>query len=178
MGGVRRVFPAEANLLNISRSNHRIPTRDDRGEISSRTTDERVLVLRNGVVDDFRPPDSTPGDMNEGGELLVSYLSEGEGYRIAVYSRGKLTDLNTLIDPEADLLLKSADDSDKQGQIVAHSCDRSGMFCYGSVLLSPVPVVAGPSAAVLLLAGLALVAGLRRRIARQAIRDIAVRHAA
>lgn len=135
-------------------------------------------MLRNGVVDDVGPPDSTPGDMNEGGELLVSYLSKGEGYRTAVYSRGKLIDLNMLIDPEADLLLKSADDSDNQGQIVAHSCDRTGVFWYGSVLPSPVPVVAGPSAAVLLLAGLALVAGRRRRIARQAIRDIVARSAA
>ncbi|QYG02807.1 PEP-CTERM sorting domain-containing protein [Massilia sp. NP310] len=40
------------------------------------------------------------------------------------------------------------------------------------------PVVAEPSAAVLLLAGLALMAGRRRRIARQAIYDIAARRAA
>lgn len=231
---------------------------NDRGEIAARTTDGRALVLRNGVVDDFGPPHSAPGDMNEGGELLVSYLSEGEGYRTAVYSRGKLTDLpryggrqlygsaindagwitghfmtadgrnhaflydgttvtdldpdagnalgydidnagevvgvaddravlyadgglidlNTLIDPEADLLLKSADDSNSQGQVLAHSCDRSGVFCYGSVLLSPVPAVPEPSAAVLLSAGLALVAGRRRRIERQAIYEIAARRAA
>jgi len=214
---------------------------NDRGEIAARTADGRALVLRNGVVDDFGPPDSIPGDLNDRGELLVSYLAEGEGYRTAVYSSGALTDLpryggqqlygnaindagwitgylmtadgrthallydgattahldpdaanatgydindlgevagvaddravmyangevidlNTLIDPEADLLLKSADENNDRGQILAHSCDRSGVFCYGSVLLSPVPAIPEPSAAVMLLAGLALVA--RRR---------------
>lgn len=184
---------------------------------------------------------SIQGDLNERGELLVSYLTEGEGDRTAVYSNGKLTDLpryggqqlysnaindagrvtgyfmtaegrthaflydgatttdldpdavnatghdinnlgevagvangravlyadgevidlDTLIDPEADLLLKSADDNNNRGQILAHSCDRSGVFCYGSVLLSPVPAIPEPSAPLMLPAGLALVA--RRR---------------
>lgn len=66
---------------------------NDRGEIAARTADGRALALRNGVVNDFGPPGSIPGDMNERGELLVSYLVEGEGERSAVYSRGKLTDL-------------------------------------------------------------------------------------
>lgn len=112
-------------------------------------------------------------DINNAGEV-VGVADD----RAVLYADGGLFDLNTLIDPEADLLLKSADDSNNQGQILAHRCDRSGVFCYGSVLLSRVPVVAEPSAAMLLLAGLALMAGRRCRIARQAIYDIAARRAA
>jgi len=46
-----------------------------------------------GVLDDFGPQNSAPGDLNQRGELLVEYLSDGLGYRTGVYRDGTLTDL-------------------------------------------------------------------------------------
>jgi hypothetical protein len=67
-----------------------------------------------------------------------------------------MTDLNTLIDPHADLLLTSAFDINNRGQILANSCDRTGVFCYGTVLLSPIPAVPEPPGVLMLLAALGL----------------------
>ncbi len=50
-------------------------------------------MLCSGLVDDFGPPDSILGDLDERGELLESYLAEGEGDRTAVYRSGALSDL-------------------------------------------------------------------------------------
>ena len=218
---------------------------NDRGEIAARTVDFRAAVLRNGVVDDFGPQNSAPGDMNGRGELLVDYFGDGLGYRSAVYSEGTLTDLprmggrqvfgqaindagwvtcyftsvqgrnhafvwdgdtftnltpwasnsfgydinglgqvvgvadgraflyadgalidlNTRIDRSADLLLISADEINDRGQILAQSCDRTGVFCYGSTLLTPVPGVPEPGFVAMLSVGLAL-RGLGRRAVR------------
>lgn len=213
-----------------------------RGEIAAQTRDSRAAVLKDGIVHDFGPPNSTPGDMNERGELLVEYYSEAGGYHTAVYrdgalfdlpriggrqvfgqaindagwvtgyfttaegrnhaflwdggtvtdltpgagngfgydinsagqvvgvvddraflyADGQLIDLNTRIDPGADLLLKSADEINDRTQILSHSCDRSGVFCYGSVLLNPVPAVPEPPLIAILPVGLALLYSRRR----------------
>lgn len=50
-------------------------------------------MLCSGLVGDFGPPDSILGDLNERGELLISYLAEGKGDRTAVYRSGALSDL-------------------------------------------------------------------------------------
>lgn len=216
---------------------------NDRGEIAARTADFRAAVLRDGVVDDFGPQNSAPGDMNARGELLVEYFGDGLGYRTAVYRDGTLTDLprsggmqffgqaindagwvtgyftsaegrthafvwdgqtytnltpwaasgfgydinnlgqvvgvadnraflyadgelidlNTRIDPGADLLLVSASDINDRTQILSHSCDRAGVFCYGSMLLDPVPAIPEPSPISMALVGLALLSGRRLR---------------
>jgi probable HAF family extracellular repeat protein len=95
-------------------------------------------------------------DINNLGQVV------GEvGGRAFLYDDGQMTDLNTLIDPHADLLLTSAFDINERGQILSRSCDRTGVFCYGTVLLSPVPAVPEPSIAVMLIAGLGLM-GARR----------------
>lgn len=152
-----------------------------RGEIAARSPDFRAAVLRDGVVDIVGPEYSGPGDINERGEVLVSYdvYDNGFGSRTAVYSQGMLTELprfggspvsgqaindagwvNTRIDRDADLLLIAADEINDRGQILAHRCDRTGVFCYGSVLLDPVPAVPEPSTLAMLLAGLGLAAAL------------------
>lgn len=216
---------------------------NDRGDIAAQTPDSRALVLRNGVVDDFGPPNSMPGDMNGRGDVLLEYFPPEGGYRTAVYRDGKLVDLpgvggrqvfgqaindagwvtgyfttpegrnhaflwdgdavtdltpgagssfgydinnvgqvvgvaddraflyadgelidlNTRIDPTADLLLKSGDEINDRSQILSHSCDRAGVFCYGSMLLSPVPPVPEPSASAMSLLGLVLAAAISRR---------------
>ena len=198
---------------------HDVRDINDRGDIAGRTADFRAAVLRDGVIDDFGPDNSAPGDMNARGELLVEYFAGGLAYRTAVYRDGALTDLpmsgglqffgqaindagwvtghftnadggidaflwdgqtyrnltpwaansfgydinklgqvvgvadnraflyadgelidlNTRIDPNADLLLISANEINDRGQILAHSCDKAGVFCYGSMLLTPVP---------------------------------------
>lgn len=214
---------------------------NDRGDIAARTADFRALVLRNGVVDHFGPPNSIPGDMNGRGDVLIEYFPAEGGYRTAVYrdgqlvdlprvggrqvfgqaindagwvtgyfttpagrnhaflwdgdtvtdltpgavssfgydinnagqvvgvaddlaflyADGELIDLNTRIDPAADLLLESGDDINDRSQILAHSCDRTGVFCYGSMLLTPVPPVPEPATSAMLLTGLALAAAYR-----------------
>lgn len=216
---------------------------NDRGEIAAQTADLRAAVLRDGVVDDFGPPISEPGDMNGRGELLVEYVADGVGYRTGVYRDGTLTDLplvdgrpafgqaindagwvtgyftdaegrnhafvwdtqtytnltpfaansfgydinnlgqvvgvsdnraflyadgelidlNTRIDRDANLLLISADEINDRAQILSHSCDSTGVFCYGSVLLSPVPAIPEPSTVSMVLAGLGLLSGARLR---------------
>lgn len=76
--------------------------------------------------------------------------------RAILYSDGQLFDLNTLIDPNADLLLTSAIEINNRTQILARSCDRAGMFCYSTVLLDPIPGVPEPPAIAMLLLGLTL----------------------
>ena len=97
--------------------------------------------------------------------------------RAFLYADGELIDLNTRIDPDADLLLIAADEINDRTQILAHSCDRTGVFCYGSVLLDPAPAIPEPSAIAMLLTGLGLAGAhrLRRSIPRGRIGTAAPR---
>ncbi|MGG7603389.1 hypothetical protein [Massilia sp. BKSP1R2A-1] len=197
--------------------------------------------MRNGFVDDFAPPQSGAGDINEKGQVLFDHAPEGVAYRAAVYSGGglhdlprfagnyvsgraiddagwvtghlttaigryhayvydggtvtdltpwsvtsfgvdinnlgqvvgtvdgrallyedrTLIDLNTLIDPQADLLLTEALAINDRGQILARSCDRAGVFCYDTMLLDPVPAVPEPAHWTTLAAGLAVLGAAR-----------------
>ncbi|QOY92752.1 hypothetical protein IM543_14185 [Massilia sp. UMI-21] len=83
--------------------------------------------------------------------------------RAFLYADGELIDLNTRIDRDADLLLISAEDINDRTQILANSCDRTGVFCYGSMLLTPVPGVPEASPVAMLSIGVALLAWLRTR---------------
>lgn len=209
---------------------------NDRGEIAGRTSDYRAAVIRDGMVDDFGPGNSTAVALNGRADVLVEYFPQGTGLRTAIYSSGTLTDLplfagapvfgsaindagwvtgygtnpgernhaylydgetitnltpsasrsfgydinnlgqvvgtadnraflysnghlfdlNTLIDPTADLLLTSAIEINNRTQILARSCDRAGVFCYGTVLLDPIPAVPEPPEVAMLLLGLTL----------------------
>lgn len=99
-------------------------------------------------------------DINNLGQVVG--VADGRAFLSA---DGQLIDLNTRIDRDADLLLIAADEINDGTQILAHGCDRGGVFCYGSVLLDPVPAVPEPSTFALLLAGLGLGLGAlwRRR---------------
>lgn len=97
-------------------------------------------------------------DINELGQVVG--VADGRAF---LYADGELIDLNTRIDRDADLSLISADQINDRGQILAHSCDRAGVFCYGSRLLTPVPAIPEPPAIAMALAGLALLAGRRLR---------------
>lgn len=218
---------------------------NDRGDIAGQTADSRAFVFRNGHVDVIGPQTSTADAINNSGDVLVNYYSQGQANRTAIYSKGslsdlprfgnayatgvalndadwvagyfteggspshaflydgaaimelapaatsstaydinifgdvvgtmdgraflftdgKLIDLNTLIDPKADLLLTSGIAINDHEQILAKSCDRAGVFCYNTMLLNPVPAVPEPSTAVMLLSGLGVSYGwiLRRR---------------
>lgn len=100
---------------------------------------------------------STAYDLNNLGDAVGTM--DGRAF---LYTNGELIDLNTLIDPDADLLLTSAIAINDSEQILAASCDRAGVFCYATMLLSPVPAVPEPSTVAMLLAGLALSGHLAR----------------
>lgn len=91
--------------------------------------------------------------------------------RAFLYAGGRLVDLNTLVDPEADLLLTVAEDINNHGQILARYCDRAGVFCYGTVLLDGIAPVPEPPQVLMLAAALALLARRRARSARAIISD-------
>lgn len=103
---------------------------------------------------------STAYDINSFGAAVGAM--DGRAF---LYTDGKLIDLNTLINPDADLLLTSAIAINDREQILATSCDPAGVFCYNTMLLDPVPAVPEPSTAVMLLSGLGLSCAwiLRRR---------------
>lgn len=77
--------------------------------------------------------------------------------RAFLWDDGQLVDLNSFVDPAADLLLISASDINDHGQILAFSCDRAGVFCYNTVLLDAVPPVPEPPPFLMLLPALAMV---------------------
>lgn len=80
-----------------------------------------------------------------------------------LYVDGVATELNTLVDPALGLDLRYGEDINDRGQIVATGC--GGGYCR-SVLLDPISAVPEPGAALMLLAGLGVVAhaGRRRRL--------------
>lgn len=93
---------------------------------------------------------STAYDVNDLGEVVGTVDD-----RAFLYANGKFIDLNTLVDPAADLLLTSAIAINNQGQILAKSCDRAGVFCYATVRLDGIPAVPQPPQVMMFLAGLA-----------------------
>ena len=89
-------------------------------------------------------------DINDLGEVVGTVDD-----RAFLYANGKMIDLNALVDPAADLLLTSAIAINNQGQVLAKSCDRAGVFCYATVRLDGIPAVPQPPQVTLCLAGLA-----------------------
>ena len=79
---------------------------------------------------------ATALDLNDLGQVVGSMDN-----RAFLYAGGQLVDLNRFVDPAADLLLTAASDINNEGQILARSCDRAGVFCYGTMLLEAVPPV-------------------------------------
>lgn len=116
-----------------------------------------------GTITNLTPSatNSFGNDINNLGQVVGSVDN-----RAFLYSDGELIDLNTLIDSEADLLLTSAIEINDRTQILARSCDRAGVFCYGNVLLSPMPAVTEPATTAMVLAGLGVLCGHRLRVSR------------
>lgn len=85
------------------------------------------------------------------------------------YTGGKVIDLNTLIDPAADLFLTSAIAINDRDQILAKGCDRAGLFCDQTVLLNSVYAIPEPREYLMLAVG-AVLLGVRH-VRRQRSRD-------
>lgn len=109
-----------------------------------------AFVYDGGTVTDLTPWSGTSFgyDINNLGQVVGTV--DGRAF---LYEDGMLTDLNALVDPQADLLLTAAIAINDRGQILANSCDRAGVFCYSTMLLDPVPAVPEPGMWALLLGG-------------------------
>lgn len=79
-------------------------------------------------------------DINDLGQVVGTMDN-----RAFLYADGTRVDLNSFVDPGAELLLTSASDINNRGQVLAHACDRAGVFCYDTVLLDAIPPVPEPS---------------------------------
>lgn len=78
--------------------------------------------------------------------------------RAFLYADGKMIDLNSRVDPHADLLLTSAIAINDRGQMLAKSCDRAGVFCYETLRVDAIPAVPQPPEVAMLVVGLGLLA--------------------
>lgn len=108
-----------------------------------------AYVYDGGTVTDLTPWSVTSFgvDINNLGQVVGTV--DGRAF---LYEDRTLIDLNTLIDPQADLLLTEA---------LAIN-DRAGVFCYDTMLLDPVPAVPEPAHWTTLAAGLAVLGAARR----------------
>lgn len=139
---------------------------NDAGWVSGygRTSDDRLHAwLYDGrAISDLTPlaANAFAYDVNNLGQVVGTMDN-----RAFLWDDGQLVDLNSFVDPAADLLPISASDINDRGQILAFSCDRAGVFYYITVLLDAVPPVPEPPAFLMLLPALAMV-GLHRARAR------------
>jgi probable HAF family extracellular repeat protein len=97
-------------------------------------------------------------DINDLGDVVGTVND-----RAFLYADGKMIDLNSIVDPNADLLLTSAIAINDRGQMLAKACDRAGVFCYETVRLDAIPAVPEAPEFVMLLAGLLFLTARRAR---------------
>jgi probable HAF family extracellular repeat protein len=126
-----------------------------------------------GTITDGRPhawlyDGNTMADLTPSAANAAAYDINDLGHvvgamdnRAFLYADGKVIDLNTLLDPGADLLLTSAFAINDREQILATGCDRTGVFCYTTVLLDVIPAVPEPSGRTMWLSALSLLLVLR-----------------
>jgi probable HAF family extracellular repeat protein len=93
-------------------------------------------------VDEWEESYSMPNGLNDAGEIVgfSTYSENGVamGNRAFIYRDGVMTDLNTLVPPEAGLLLENALAVNNRGQITAYGARTAGENSYkGYWLLTP-----------------------------------------
>jgi probable HAF family extracellular repeat protein len=110
-------------------------------------------------VGGFGSLDLSVGDINEHG-VFVGSASNDAGALGYAYLHGKLVDLNTLIDPASGWQISSASGINDLGQIVGYGCGNAGC---GAVRLDLAGAIPEPASALLLVPGLLVLAGARRR---------------
>lgn len=144
---------------------------DNQGRVGGSRGGQFAIWSRSG---DAWVEEVVPGSLVEaadgrnGSGMTVGWYDMGAGtpdYHAVLYSDGKMTDLNTLIDPAMGWKLVSALDINDGQQILAEACSIWNDTCR-PVLLDPVSCVPEPRHALMLAAGLALLGGWRGRRGR------------
>jgi hypothetical protein len=139
---------------------------DNQGRVSGSHGGQLAIWSKSG---DAWVEEIVPGSLVEaadgsnGSGMTVGWFDVGVGApdrRAVLYSAGKMTDLNTMIDPAMGWKLVSAMDINDGQQILAEACSIWNDICR-PVLLDPVSCVPEPQEALMLVAGLALLC--RRR---------------
>ncbi|MCE3603638.1 FxDxF family PEP-CTERM protein [Massilia sp. P8910] len=133
--------------------------RDSSGYVKS------AFVYANGALTDLgwgAQRDSNAVDINELGQI-VGYGADANGQnRGFIYQHGQLVQLDTVVDPSANWVIKSTYSINDHGLILADACKLG--VC-GTVVLSPVPE---PETYAMMLAGLGLLGFCARRRAHAA----------
>lgn len=109
-----------------------------------------AFLYDDGVMTDLVPStkNSMANDINNHGQIVGTM-----GERAFLYENGTMSDLNTLIAPDAGVVLVSALDINDRQQILASACDPTGTFCTTAVRLDPIPPIPEPGSIGMLLAG-------------------------
>lgn len=119
---------------------------NNRGDVAGRSSDGRAMVLRNGKVNAFGPPDSGGASINSAGDVVGDYFANGAPYRAFLYRQGEFTHLGT---PGGGYSTAAAINDD--GAVVGTSAMRDGRahaFLYENGNMTDLTPAAANSSAV------------------------------
>jgi probable HAF family extracellular repeat protein len=100
-------------------------------------------------------------DINQQGDIVGGGFLAGRGVGF-IHRGGQMLDLNTLVEPQVDSYIATANAINDNGVIAAQACGIGRPGCW-SVLLTPVSAVPEPTTAALWLTSLLALGGLQRR---------------